>query len=52
MEKIVIQIWKNHEIDDNDFKNFLVNEIPSKLRPDLASYQVNLPDKMLQKLQG
>ena len=49
MEKIVIQIWKNHEIDDNDFKNFLVNEIPSKLRPDLASYQVNLPDKDVSK---
>ena len=52
MEKIVIQIWKNHEIDDNDFKNFLVNEIPSKLRPDLASYQVNLPDKDVAKAAG
>ena len=43
MEKIVIQIWKNREIDDNDFKNFLVNEIPSNLRSDFISYQVNLP---------
>ena len=49
MEKIVIQIWKNHEIDDNDFKNFLVNEIPSNLRSDLTSYQVNLPDKDVSK---
>ena len=49
MEKIVIQIWKNREIDDNDFKNFLVNEIPSNLRSDLTSYQVNLPDKDVSK---
>ena len=49
MEKIVIQIWKNHKIDDNDFKNFLVNEIPSNLRSDLTSYQVNLPDKDVSK---
>ena len=49
MEKIVIQIWKNHEIDDNYFKNFLVNEIPSNLRSDLTSYQVNLPDKDVSK---
>ena len=52
MEKIVIQIWKNHEIDDNDFKNFLVNEIPSNLRSDLTSYQVNLPDKDVSKAAG
>ena len=52
MEKIVIQIWKNHEIDDNDFKNFLVNEIPSNLRSDLKSYQVNLPDKDVSKAAG
>lgn len=52
MEKIVIQIWKNHEIDDNDFKNFLVNEIPSNLRSDLRSYQVNLPDKDVSKAAG
>ena len=52
MEKIVIQIWKNHEIDDNDFKNFLVNEIPSNLRSDLISYQVNLPDKDVSKAAG
>lgn len=52
MEKIVIQIWKNHEIDDNDFKNFLVNEIPFNLRSDLTSYQVNLPDKDVSKAAG
>ena len=52
MEKIVIQIWKNHEIDDNYFKNFLVNEIPSNLRSDLTSYQVNLPDKDVSKAAG
>ena len=52
MEKIVIQIWKNHEIDDNDFKNFLVNEIPSNLGSDLTGYQVNLPDKDVAKAAG
>ena len=52
MEKIVIQIWKNHEIDDNDFKKFLLNEIPSNLRSDLTSYQVNLPDKDVSKAAG
>ena len=52
MEKIVIQIWKNHEIDDNDFKNFLINEIPLSLRSDLTSYQVNLPDKDVSKAAG
>ena len=52
MEKIVIQIWKNREIDDNDFKNFLINEIPLSLRSDLTSYQVNLPDKDVSKAAG
>ena len=52
MEKIVIQIWKNHEINDDNFKNFLLNEIPSNLKSDLTSYQVNLPDKDVSKAAG
>ena len=52
MEKIAIQIWKNHEINDDDFKSFLLNEIPSNLKSDLTSYQVNLPDKDVSKAAG
>ena len=30
MEKIAIQLWKNTNLDDNEFKGFLLNEFPSK----------------------
>ena len=44
MEKIAIQLWKNTNHDDNEFKGFLLNEFPSALKDEILSYQVNLAD--------
>ena len=44
MEKIAIQLWKNTNLEDNEFKGFLLNEFPSTLKDEILSYQVNLAD--------
>ena len=44
MEKIAIQLWKNTNLEDNEFKGFLLNEFPSALKDEILSYQVNLAD--------
>ena len=44
MEKIAIQLWKDTNLEDNEFKGFLLNEFPSTLKDEILSYQVNLAD--------
>ena len=44
MEKIAIQLWKNTNLDDSEFKGFLLNEFPSVLKDEILGYQVNLAD--------
>ena len=45
MEKIAIQLWKKNDIDEDDFKNFLVKKVPSSLADIASNYQVNIVDK-------
>ena len=44
MEKIAIQIWKNSNIDKEDFKKFLINDVPHSLKDYISSYQVKEED--------
>ena len=31
MDKIAIQLWKKNDIDEDEFKNFFVKKVPSRL---------------------
>ena len=52
MEKIAIQLWKKNDIDEDDFKNFLVKKVPSRLADIVTNYQVNIVDKDVQDASG
>ena len=52
MEKIAIQIWKNSNIDEENFKKFLINEVPHSLKDHISSYQVNLADEDVKDAAG
>ena len=52
MEKIAIQIWKNPNIDKENFKKFLINEVPHSLKDHISSYQVNLVDEDVKDAAG
>ena len=52
MEKIAIQLWKKNDIDEDDFKNFLVKKVPSSLADIVTNYQVNIVDKDVQDASG
>ena len=52
MEKIAIQIWKNSNIDKENFKKFLINEVPHSLKDHISSYQVNLADEDVKDAAG
>ena len=45
MEKIAIQLWKKNDIDEDKFKNFLVEKVTSRLADIVSNYQVNIVDK-------
>ena len=47
MEKIAIQLWKKNDIDEDEFKNFLVKKVPSSLADIVSNYQVNIVDKRI-----
>ena len=52
MEKIAIQLWKKNDIDEDEFKNFLVKKVPSSLADIVSNYQVNIVDKDVQDAIG
>ncbi len=52
MEKIAIQIWKNPNIDKENFKKFLIDEVPHSLKDHISSYQVNLADEDVKDAAG
>lgn len=52
MEKIAIQLWKKNDIDEDEFKNFLVKKVPSSLANIVSNYQVNIVDKDVQDASG
>ena len=52
MEKIAIQLWKKNDIDEDEFKNFLVKKAPSSLADIVSNYQVNIVDKDVQDASG
>ena len=52
MEKIAIQLWKKNDIDEDEFKNFLVKKVPSSLADIVSNYQVNIVDKDVQDASG
>ena len=52
MEKIAIQIWKNSNIDKENFKKFLIDEVPHSLKDHISSYQVNLADEDVKDAAG
>ena len=43
MEKIAIQLWKKNDIDEDEFKNFLVKKVPSSLA-DIVTTGKSLAD--------
>ena len=52
MEKIAIQLWKKNDINEDEFKNFLVKKVPSGLADIVSNYQVNIVDKDVQDASG
>ena len=52
MEKIAIQLWKKNDIDEDEFKSFLVKKVPSSLADIVSNYQVNIVDKDVQAASG